>query len=147
MYDIDGSSQRNRRNEQQSSQKPPIRISFFPPIPPQGLQASIVIKTEIRPSEKKDAVIKAVRTLFPLADLSVNEQQVSLRTEDFRVLDHFSKRLLDQQILDAVRKAILRGTAGKSLTTGEPTFTEFYLNKQPALLDRVVVCGPDEAPL
>lgn len=87
----------------------------------------VLIETRIHPTESEEKVIKAIKNIFPDAELSVDEEgKVVGKTNS---LSKFRELLRLQRILDTARTEILRGKRGNEVT--------LYLNKQTATVARI----------
>nr|3C9G_A Chain A, UPF0200/UPF0201 protein AF_1395 [Archaeoglobus fulgidus DSM 4304]3C9G_B Chain B, UPF0200/UPF0201 protein AF_1395 [Archaeoglobus fulgidus DSM 4304] len=90
----------------------------------------IEIRTKIHPTESEDKVLKAIRNIFPDAEIEISEEgEVYGRAYS---LDRFRELLRKQRILDTARSEILKGRNGKEVT--------IYLNKQTATVSRINFC-------
>ena len=132
---------------QQRSPLISIPIKKFPPKSPPNIAVSIVIQTEIRSSEDPELVLRALKTLFPDASFNIEDSSITGRFIDLKILNYFVERVYHQQILDAVRKAVYNGVVIDHKKPHYMTTTEFYINKQVALSNRIVICEPNESPL
>lgn len=84
------------------------------------------IEAPVKPTEVRERVADAVRSLFPEADVTTSSDEVTARTH---TIDHFRERLFEQRILDTARKEFLRNRTRKGF--------EFRLKKQAAFRDVV----------
>ena len=87
---------------------------------------TVDIDAPVKPTEVRDRVADAVRTLFPEADVTTESDHVSARTH---AMDHFRDRLFEQRILDTARKEFMRNRTQSGF--------EFRLKKQAAFRDVV----------
>lgn len=87
--------------------------------------AKVSIRTRCFPTEDRDVVVKAVRSLFPDADLAGDDPIVGAAVS----LESFGEQLKRQHIRDSARAAMRRGIEGCS--------TSFRLNKQVACVGKV----------
>uniref|UniRef100_A0A7C3RLP8 Multifunctional fusion protein n=1 Tax=Archaeoglobus fulgidus TaxID=2234 RepID=A0A7C3RLP8_ARCFL len=93
----------------------------------------IEIKTKVHPTESEEKVVKAIRNIFPDAEIDVQENgEVYARAYS---LDKFRELLRRQRILDTARSEILKGREGNEIT--------IYLNKQTATVSRINFCDED----
>ncbi|MDX1534097.1 MAG: RNA-binding domain-containing protein [Thermoplasmata archaeon] len=83
------------------------------------------IKTPLRPTESAEKVARAVRNVFPEAQL---EGEAALHGPAGS-LDHFAELLRRQRIRDAAREVLQGAIRGNRL--------EFHLNKQAAFVGRI----------
>ena len=138
------------RDEYTGQSKQPLislPIKEFPPKHLQSFTVSIVIQAEIRPSEDPILVLKAVKTLFPDGDFTIENNAITGRFIDLKVLNYFVERIYQQQTFDSVRKAVSNGMIVNRRRPQQMITTEFYINKQVALNNRIVMCDPGESPL
>ena len=94
----------------------------------------VVIRVEVRPTEDKEKVAKAVLNLFDveLREETFGETLLLVGEGDSRSLNKFRKLLFEQRILDAARHIMQKGLAGNVFT--------FYLHKQAAYAGKVSFC-------
>jgi predicted RNA binding protein with dsRBD fold (UPF0201 family)/cytidylate kinase len=93
----------------------------------------IEIRTKIHPTESEEKVLKAIRNIFPDAEIEVGDDgEVYGRAYS---LERFRELLRRQRILDTARSEILKGREGKEVT--------LYLNKQTATVSRINFCDED----
>ncbi|OLS25949.1 MAG: hypothetical protein HeimC3_12230 [Candidatus Heimdallarchaeota archaeon LC_3] len=118
----------------------------FPP-KSDSFSVTILVETEIRPSESEDLVLKSLTTLFPTINFSLSEETFIGRSTDITDLNYFSTRLLEQEILDASRRIVLKSLMKKSSLLDENNIIKFFLNKQTAIRNKIVFCDQNEAPL
>ncbi|MEM0042498.1 MAG: RNA-binding domain-containing protein [Thermofilaceae archaeon] len=103
----------------------------------------VLVRVEVRPTEDKEKVAKAVTNLF---DVKLSEERVGESTflvgeGDASSLFKFRRLLFEQRILDAARTFMLKGLTASGFT--------FYINKQAAYAGRVSFCTYEfeESPL
>ncbi len=89
----------------------------------------IEISCPIYPSEDPLKVEKAVLNIFPDAEIQFTENEISAEAHS---MEHFSKLIRKQKILDATRRILKKGKRGN--------VTRFFLNKQIAFAGRVSFC-------
>lgn len=92
----------------------------------------IEIETDIYPTESEEKVIKAIKNIFPDAEISISNDKVMARAKS---LERFRELLRKQRILDTARTEILRGKKGSEVVV--------YLNKQTATVSRINFCDAD----
>lgn len=85
----------------------------------------IRLRTPCYPTEDRDAVVRAIRNLFPDAEIKGDIQIVATS----KSLDAFGELLKRHKIRDAARKVMRRGMRGNT--------TRFRLNKQVAAVGKV----------
>ena len=91
--------------------------------------ASIEVTCPVFPSEDPNKVRTAIERIFPGIELSEDEKGLIGRTDD---LEHFSKQIRKQKILDTTRSVLIRGRRGN--------VTRFFLNKQVAYVGKISFC-------
>ena len=91
---------------------------------------SVKIVCPVYPSEDPDKVKTAIEKIFPDAEFSETEDGYECTAPS---LDHFSKQIRKQKILDATRSQMQRGLR----RTGKITLN---LNKQVAFMGKVSFC-------
>ncbi|MEM0015008.1 MAG: RNA-binding domain-containing protein [Zestosphaera sp.] len=104
----------------------------------------LTVTCELRPTEDRDKVVKAITNLFTLERVEVVEDYPysrvvgeSRRVESLTKLHHL---LRQERILDTVRGVLLGGKAGNTV--------EFKLHKQSAYVGRATIVTLDsESPL
>ena len=86
---------------------------------------AVRISCPVNPSEDEEKVRSAVLSIFPDAELSLNDG----RLEGEATLDRFSKAIRRQKILDAARAVMIMNSRGNT--------TRLSLNKQVATVGKV----------
>ena len=86
---------------------------------------AVRISCPVNPSEDEENVRSAVLSIFPDAELSLNDG----RLEGEATLDRFSKAIRRQKILDATRAVMIMNSRGNT--------TRLSLNKQVATVGKV----------
>ena len=86
---------------------------------------AVRISCPVNPSEDEEKVRSAVLSIFPDAELSLNDG----RLEGEATLDRFSKAIRRQKILDATRAVMIMNSRGNT--------TLLSLNKQVATVGKV----------
>ena len=86
---------------------------------------AVRISCPVNPSEDEEKVRSAVLSIFPDAELSLNDG----RLEGEATLDRFSKAIRSQKILDATRAVMIMNSRGNT--------TRLSLNKQVATVGKV----------
>lgn len=87
---------------------------------------TVDIEAPVQPTEVRERVADAVRSLFPEADVTASSDEVTARTHK---IDHFRDRLFEQRILDTARKQFMQNRTRNGF--------EFRLKKQAAFQDVV----------
>jgi hypothetical protein len=87
--------------------------------------AEVTVRCPVNPSEDEEKVRKAVLSIFPDAELSLEDGMLS----GAATLDRFHRIIRNQRILDATRSVLLRNMRGNT--------TWLNLNKQVATLGKV----------
>lgn len=83
------------------------------------------LRTPIYPTEDRDAVVHAILSLFPEADVQGNSELIATS----KSTETFSELLKRYKIRDAARKVMRRGIKGDT--------TSFRLNKQVAAVGKI----------
>ena len=117
------------------------------PLKSDSVNVTILVETEIRPTESETKVLKSLKTLFPSINFNVSEETFLGRSTNITDLNYFSIRLLEQEILDASRKIVLKSIRKKSAINRQNSVAEFFLNKQTAIRNKIVFCDQNDAPL
>lgn len=105
----------------------------------------VKIEAEVRPTESKDKVVKALRNLFSITSLKESKEGNYIRliasSRGAELLNKFHSLLRRQRILDAARQYLSRGKREGGVT--------FYLNKQVAYIGKISFCSFEygESPL
>ncbi len=104
----------------------------------------LTVTCEVRPTEDKDKVVKAVTNLFSLDKIEVVEDYPYDRlvgeSSKIESLVKLHRILRQERILDTFRSVLLNNKVGNT--------TEFRLNKQSAYIGRVTLVTLDsESPL
>jgi predicted RNA binding protein with dsRBD fold (UPF0201 family) len=104
----------------------------------------LTVTCEIRPTEDKDKVVKAVTNLFNLSKIEIIEDypynKLVGESDKIESLVKLHRLLRQERILDAFRNVLLNNKAGNT--------TEFKLNKQSAYVGRATLVTLDsESPL
>lgn len=93
----------------------------------------IEIRTKVHPTESEEKVVKAIKNIFPDAEIEIREDgEVYGRAYS---LERFRELLRRQRILDTARSEILKRRDGNEIT--------LYLNKQTATVSRINFCDED----
>ncbi|MBO8179716.1 MAG: flagellar hook-basal body complex protein FliE [Archaeoglobus sp.] len=93
----------------------------------------IEIRTKVHPTEGEEKVVKAIKNIFPDAEIEIREDgEVYGRAYS---LERFRELLRRQRILDTARSEILKRRDGNEVT--------LYLNKQTATVSRINFCDED----
>ncbi len=87
--------------------------------------AEVTVRCPVNPSEDEEKVRKAVLSIFPDAELSLEDGMLS----GAATLDRFHRIIRNQRILDATRSVLIRNMRGNT--------TWMNLNKQVATLGKV----------
>jgi len=104
----------------------------------------LIVTCEVRPTEDKDKVVKAVTNLFSLSKIEVVEDypynKLVGKSDKIESLVKLHRLLRQERILDAFRNVLLNNKVGNT--------TEFKLNKQSAYVGRATLVTLDsESPL
>jgi predicted RNA binding protein with dsRBD fold (UPF0201 family) len=104
----------------------------------------LTVTCEIRPTEDKDKVVKAVTNLFNLSKIEIIEDypynKLVGESDKIESLVKLHRLLRQERILDAFRNVLLNNKTGNT--------TEFKLNKQSAYVGRATLVTLDsESPL
>lgn len=104
----------------------------------------IVVRTEVRPSESEEKVIKAIQTFFDYDELEKEKEGIYeiliAKSNRLSSLLKLHRLLRNQRILDASRRYLLKGLVGDTIT--------FLLNKQAAAVGVISFVDSDrESPL
>jgi predicted RNA binding protein with dsRBD fold (UPF0201 family) len=138
------------QNNSEEQSTPIIKQSFsrenFPPNL-KKIQVTILVETEIRPTEDIDSVLESLSNLFPEIKFTMQEEKYIGRSNSISSINHFSRRLLEQEILDAARRVILKRINKNIDPDDEKNFVEFMVNKQTAKVKKIVFSEKEEAPL
>lgn len=89
----------------------------------------VEITCPIYPSEDPEKVRTAIERIFPGAEIVEDKKGLKGNTDN---LDHFSKQIRKQKILDTTRSVLLKGKRGN--------VTRFFLNKQVAFVGKISFC-------
>ncbi|MHA1990535.1 MAG: RNA-binding domain-containing protein [Candidatus Hodarchaeales archaeon] len=111
------------------------------------IQVTVLVETEIRPTEDIDSVLESLNNLFPEIEFTMQEERYFGRSNTLSSINYFSRRLLEQEILDAARRVILKRINKSTEINDEKSFVEFMVNKQTAKVKKIVFCEKEEAPL
>ena len=95
-------------------------------------RVEVEVETTIHPTEDVEKVKKAVKNLFPDAEIEIVGEKLHAKASD---LSRFRELLRIQKILDTARSELMRGKKGKTVT--------IYLNKQTALISRINFADED----
>jgi len=87
--------------------------------------AEVTVRCPVNPSEDEEKVRGAVLSIFPDADLSLEDGMLS----GAATLDRFHRMIRNQRILDATRSVLIRNMRGNA--------TWMNLNKQVATVGKV----------
>ncbi len=92
----------------------------------------VEIETEVHPTESEEKVVKAIRNLFPDAEIMIENGRLRGKA---RNIERFRELLRRQRILDTARGEFMKGRSGNEVIV--------YLNKQTATVSRINFCEPD----
>lgn len=92
----------------------------------------VFIETYVHPTEDEEKVKKAVKNIFPDAEIKILDGKLMAKAKD---LKKFRELLRIQKILDTARSEIVRGRRGSEVT--------IYLNKQAATVSKVNFADED----
>jgi len=102
------------------------------------IQVTILVETEIRPTEDENLVLQSLNNLFPDIKFKKQEERYSGRSNALSSINYFSRRLLEQEILDAARRVILKRIDRNTDIDDKKSFVEFMINKQTARVNKIV---------
>lgn len=103
------------------------------------------VEVEVRPTESKTKVIKALNNLFNITHIEESKEGIYTRliilSKGAGLLTKFYSLLRRQRILDAARQYLIKGKREGGIT--------FYLNKQVAYVGKISFCSFEygESPL
>ncbi|WP_455282074.1 RNA-binding domain-containing protein [[Eubacterium] cellulosolvens] len=104
---------------------------------------TVTIESDILPTEDKSKVERAVRNIFPLIEIRLEENKVrriKYHAEGLKILSEFRSLLKRNKIRAAARSIMLRSISASSITVN--------LNKQAAYAGHVsFTTDPNESPL
>lgn len=104
---------------------------------------TVTIESDILPTEDKSKVERAVRNIFPLIEIRLEENKVrriKCHAEGLKILSEFRSLLKRNRIRAAARSIMLRSVSASSITVN--------LNKQAAYAGHVsFTMDPSESPL
>ncbi len=102
-------------------------------------ELEIIVSTKVYPSEDINKVIKAVKNVIK-EDIKKDDNNIFLISRDKEVLDHIYNTFRERKVLGVLRRKLLENMRGDT--------TWFYLNKQAAYINILVICDdPKESPL
>ena len=101
---------------------------------------NIQVFCEINTSEESSKVNTAVRNIFPNLEISINRHQIIGKSSSIESLTNISESINIKNTKNILQRILKQNTDGHS--------TWFYLNKQAAFVNMVVLCNEsDESPL
>jgi|TARA_B110000014_G_scaffold261686_1_gene253905 hypothetical protein len=101
---------------------------------------NIQVFCEINTSEESSKVNTAVRNIFPNLEISINHHQIIGKSSSVESLSNISESINTKNTKNILQRILKQNTDGHS--------TWFYLNKQAAFVNMVVLCNEsDESPL
>ena len=137
----------NHEEAVEESLKHKITRGNFPPSNLGNIQVTIIVESEIRPTENESYVLESLLNIFPdIKFYKINDEFFG-RTNDLSALNHLSQRILEQEILDAARRIVMKGMNKFRENETEKGFAEFNINKQIAKINKIVFCEKNESPL
>ena len=105
-----------------------------------NFKCKIIVNCEINPSEEFDKVSKALNNIFPSLEILEDKNSINLISEKLDSLENIFENIHSTNS----QKTFLRNL-DKNL---KKESTWFYLNKQAAFVNKVVICeDPIESPL
>ena len=101
---------------------------------------NVQVFCEINTSEESSKVNTAVRNIFPNLEISINHHQIIGKSSSIESLTNISESINIKNTKNILQRILKQNTDGHS--------TWFYLNKQAAFVNMVVLCNEsDESPL
>ena len=101
---------------------------------------NIQVFCEINTSEESSKVNTAVRNIFPNLEISINHHQIIGKSSSVESLSNIFESINTKNTKNILQRILKQNTDGHS--------TWFYLNKQAAFVNMVVLCNEsDESPL
>ena len=101
---------------------------------------NVQVFCEINTSEESSKVNTAVRNVFPNMEISINRHQIIGKSSSIESLSNISESINTKNTKNILQRILKQNTDGHS--------TWFYLNKQAAFVNMVVLCNEsDESPL
>ena len=101
---------------------------------------NVKVFCEINTSEESSKVNTAVRNIFPNLEISINRHQIIGKSSSIESLTNISESINIKNTKNILQRILKQNTDGHS--------TWFYLNKQAAFVNMVVLCNEsDESPL
>ncbi len=101
---------------------------------------TVQVFCEINTSEESSKVNTAVRNIFPNLEISINHHQIIGKSNSIESLSNISESINTKNTKNILQRILKQNTDGHS--------TWFYLNKQAAFVDMMVLCNEsDESPL
>ena len=101
---------------------------------------NVKVFCEINTSEESSKVNTAVRNIFPNLEISINRHQIIGKSSSVESLSNISESINTKNTKNILQRILKQNTDGHS--------TWFYLNKQAAFVNMVVLCNEsDESPL
>ena len=101
---------------------------------------NVQVFCEINTSEESSKVNTAVRNIFPNLEISINHHQIIGKSSSVESLSNISESINIKNTKNILQRILKQNTDGHS--------TWFYLNKQAAFVNMVVLCNEsDESPL
>ena len=107
---------------------------------PRSGSLNVQVFCEINTSEESSKVNTAVRNIFPNLEISINHHQIIGKSSSVESLSNISESINTKNTKNILQRILKQNTDGHS--------TWFYLNKQAAFVNMVVLCNEsDESPL
>ena len=101
---------------------------------------NVQVFCEINTSEESSKVNTAVRNVFPNLEISINRHQIIGKSSSIESLSNISESINTKNTKNILQRILKQNIDGHS--------TWFYLNKQAAFVNMVVLCNEsDESPL
>ncbi|MDH3500978.1 MAG: hypothetical protein OEL69_00505 [Nitrosopumilus sp.] len=105
-----------------------------------NLDCKIQIFSSINPSEDPEKIKKAILNILPVSDIKIEDFSINAETNDLQSMEK-----IYESIHSTRSQKVFQRQLEKHL---EKNFTWFYLNKQTAFVERIVLCEEvDESPL
>ena len=105
-----------------------------------NLDCQIEVFSSLNPSEDPEKIKKAILNIISECDIEIEDFSVRAKTNDLQTLEKIHEYVISSQ-----SQKVLQRQLKKHL---EKNSTWFYLNKQAAFVERVILCeNADESPL
>ncbi len=102
-------------------------------------ELEIIASAKVYPSEDINKVITALRNVIN-GDVKIIDNNIFIISRDRKVLDNLYKIFREREVLGVLKRKLVENVKGNT--------TWFYLNKQAAYVNVLVICDdPKESPL